>query len=331
MRKLATIKQIKEKRPIEGADLIESVRIDGWWCVSKKDEFQVDDKCIYFEVDSVLPIEPRFEFLRKTCYVNKDWIEGFRLKTVRFRGQVSQGLALPVGEFKDLELGKDVTDLLNVKKWDPPIPAQLAGEVKGNFPTFIKKTDQERIQNVYEEYTKFKDMEFEGTLKLDGSSCTIYYRDGEFGVCSRNLELKLDSEKNNSNTFVQIAKKYEHVLKGYGRNIAIQGEAMGPGIQGNREKLKEAEFFVFDIFDIDSHGYMTRLDRMDIVSQLGLKHAPVISSNETILDNTLDEILSKSEIKSLNHNIAEGIVWKCLKIPNVSFKAINNKFLLKEK
>jgi len=150
MRKLATLQKIAEIRPIEGADNIEVVVVGGWQCVAKKGEFSVGSPCVYLEVDSVLPMESRYEFLKKSSYVKKDWIEGYRLKTVRLRQQLSQGLALPLSLFSTSEVnlecpsGTDLTEILGVKLWDPPVPAKIAGQAKGNFPNFIRKTDQER-------------------------------------------------------------------------------------------------------------------------------------------------------------------------------------------
>lgn len=172
MRKLATIRKIADIQPIEGADAIEVATVDGWKVVVKRGEFNVGDLCVYFEIDSVLPIRPEFEFLRKGCYVKKDWLiteqnptgEGFRLRTIKLLGQISQGLVIPLETVPEKGItrafrfydengvhhrvvsheGEDVTDVIGVVKWDPPLPAQLSGRAKGNFPSFIPKTDQER-------------------------------------------------------------------------------------------------------------------------------------------------------------------------------------------
>lgn len=351
MRKLASIRRIIEIKPIEGADAIEAVRVDGWWVVSKKNEFQVGDLCVYFEIDSFLPVRPEFEFLRKSCFRSTKHLgDGFRLKTVKLRGQISQGLALPLNavsdplmKYSNLEHatpaeGQDVTEWLGVKKWEMPIPAQLAGQIKGSFPSFIRKTDQERIQNCYDEFSKkYKTMWFEASLKLDGSSMTVYWNNGNFGVCSRNLELK----ETEGNTFWKVATKYDFksVLEKYGKNIALQGELMGPGIQGNRENFSDHDFFLYDIWDIDNQKYFSQYERLCIYLELlnlapetFMKHVPVITLTQgpQIFDFSLDEILCLANTKSINHQIAEGLVFKAVD-GSVSFKAINQKFLLNEK
>ena len=342
MRKLASIRKIEEIKPIDGADAIEAVRVDGWWVVSKKDEFKVDDMCAYFEVDSFLPIRPEFEFLRKSCFRStKNLGDGFRLKTIKLRGQISQGLVLPIGTFQfpwfshvNVKEGHDLTEELGVQKWELPLSPQLAGKAKGNFPSFLKKTDQERIQNCYKEMKRdHADKLFEGSIKLDGSSMTVYLKDDVFGVCSRNLDL----QETEDNTFWKVARKnkFEEMLRAYGKNVAIQGELMGPGIQGNRENLPDHEFFLFDVWDIDGQNYYTSLESGDFVadcrdSGYKLETVPYVSMIR-IMEFSLEDILKKSDVKSLNHPVAEGIVYRSMEDSSVSFKAINNKFLLQEK
>jgi RNA ligase (TIGR02306 family) len=354
MRKLASIRRISEIKPIDGADAIEAVRVDGWWVVSKKGEFKVDDMCVYFEVDSFLPVRPEFEFLRKACFRSTRHLgDGFRLKTIKLRGQISQGLVLPLdtiatldGRFYQwylpnasdsndyLKEGDDVTEFLGVQKWELPLSPQLAGKAKGNFPSFLKKTDQERIQNCYGQMQRdHSNKLFEATLKLDGSSMTVYLKDGVFGVCSRNLDL----QETEDNTFWKVARKnkFEEMLRAYGKNVAIQGELMGPGIQGNRENLPDHEFFLFDVWDIDRHEYYTVMERLDFVEDcrdLGftIRVVPYLGLH-AIMTHTLDGILAMSEVESISHPVAEGVVYRSYEDGSVSFKAINNKFLLQEK
>ena len=339
MRKLASIRRIAEIKPIEGADSIEAVRVDGWWVVSKKGEFKVDDLCVYFEIDSFLPIRPEFEFLRKSCFRStKNLGDGFRLRTIKLRKQVSQGLALPCHIFPwfmhvNHKEGDDVTEFLGVQKWEVPLSPQLAGKAKGNFPSFIRKTDQQRIQNCYGDLVNtHREMLFEATLKLDGSSMTVYLNDGVFGVCSRNLDL----QETEDNTFWKVARKnkFEEMLHAYGKNVAIQGELMGPGIQGNRENLPDHQFFLFDVWDIDNQCYYTPMEAVDFAAdcdelEYKITQVPLLGVLH-IMNYSLEEILAMTDIKSLNHPIAEGIVYRAMD-GSTSFKVINNKFLLEEK
>lgn len=330
MRKLATIRTIKELLAIEGADRIKLAIVDSWKVVVAKG-LNVGDKVCYCEIDSFLPIKPEFEFLRKSCYRKLvDGQEGFRLKTVRLRGQVSQGLCIPLKELPQLadsKVGDDVSDILGIVKYEPPIPAQLAGVCKGNFPTFLKKTDEERIQNLSNEYQEYlaSGINFYAAEKLDGSSATFYLKDGEFGVCSRNLELK----ENADNSFWRVAKNLdiENKLKILPYNACLQGELIGEGIQGNPYKIKGQDVRFFNLFNIDTYELMPVDELKEFCQKAGLNIVPMFDIK---LPKTIDELLLKAEEKSALADVErEGLV---IRSPDgkISFKAISNKFLLNE-
>lgn len=334
-RKLASVRKIAEIKPIEGADNIELAIVDGWQCVVKKGEFKPDDLCIYFEIDSFLPILPPFEFLRASSYKKMGDKEGFRLKTIKLRGKTSQGLAIhaknvyitPDSQWKVYTIGADLTEDLGVLKYDPPIPAQLSGIMKGNFPSFIPKTDQERVQNIWNDI-KGSNETFEVTIKLDGTSCTYYLKDGMFGVCSRNMELVEDS----NNTLWKIAKEtgIEDLLKSRNLNIALQGEVIGEGIQGNLEGIKGQAFYLFDIWDIDEQRYLLPLERAAYVlaMQENHQHVPVLASRLLSDFKSLDDILVFADGASLYAPTREGIVFKSF-TSDLTFKVISNQYLLK--
>lgn len=192
MRKLATIRQVAAITAIPNADAIECVTVDGWRVVSKRGEFALGDLCVYFEIDSVLPERQEFEFLRKSSYVNNGKCQGFRLKTMRLRGQISQGLVLPLlSELATSQLGDDVTELLGVTIWEPVIPSELSDIVVGGMPSVIPHTDQERIQNLTADLAVWSqtEMQWEITEKLDGMSMTVFRNQAHVGVCTRNWEL----------------------------------------------------------------------------------------------------------------------------------------------
>jgi RNA ligase (TIGR02306 family) len=326
-RKLASIRQIKSIEPIPGADRIEKLTIDGWQLVSEKGNFKPGDLCVYFEIDSYLPIDERFEFLRKCCYkeIRELGQEGFRLRTIKLRGQVSQGLALPLDKFPEIvnpKVGDDVTEVLKVRKYEPPLPVQLSGSAKGFFPSFIPKTDVERIQNLFPDEIDVN-LRYEVSIKLDGTSMTVYYKDGNTGVCSKNLEL-VKSE----NAYWQGAEKTLEVLNKLKRNLAIQGELIGPGIQKNREKLTKVEFYIYNIFDIDKQEYFTSEERLKFIEENELNSVPVIGyiEPERICTFVLEDFKYWSIGKSLNSDCREGVVFKS---KNKQFKVINNEYLLK--
>jgi RNA ligase (TIGR02306 family) len=342
-RKLATVRIINDIQPIEGADMIELAIVDGWKVVVAKNVgHKVGDMVIYCEIDSFLPIKEEFEFLRKSSYKKMGDQEGFRLKTIKLRGQVSQGLILPISVLNPTGTniyvtpfeGLDVTEMLDIVKYEPPIPAELAGKVKGLFPSFIRKTDEERVQNLASEYEMYKTQNKEGmkfyvTEKLDGSSATFYFKDGVFGVCSRNLEL-IETE---GNTFWKVARelKLEESLGTLENNICLQGELIGEGIQGNPYKIKGQTVRFFNAFNIDTQDYLGLTEFITLVNGLKLETVPVLDTNFT-LPETIEEMLKVAEDKSiLNPSFdREGIVIRSSD-RTISFKAISNKFLLNEK
>ncbi|GAB1348102.1 RNA ligase (ATP) [Ignavibacteriales bacterium] len=334
MRKLATIQIISDVQPIEGADRIALASVLGWKVVIKKGEFNPGDSAVYCEVDSFLPVKPEFEFLRKSSYKKmSDGTEGFRLKTIKLRGVISQGLLLPVSSLPGYpevpQPGTDVTDILGIVKYEPPIPAQLAGEVKGPFPGFISKTDEERIQNLIDSLPNYKDSLFYVTEKVDGTSITIYLKDGQFGICSRNLELI----ENPENTYWRIVRELdlENKLRKLGRNIALQGELIGEGIQKNIYKLHGQTIKFFDAFDIDKYEYFDFSSFIKIIGDFGLATVPVID-NAFQLPETVDEILNLANGKSVLNPAAnrEGLVFRTTSGKRFSFKAISNNFLLSD-
>lgn len=224
----------------------------------------------------------------------------------------------------ELVEGLDLTEALGIQKWEAPIPAQLQGQAAGMFPTsLIPKTDQERIQNCFNDILR-GDYTYEVTMKLDGSSCTIFRWEGELRVCSRNLELKIN-EENKDNTFVAMALKIGDKIP---NGFAFQGELMGPGIQGNREGFTEHRFFVFDIYDIVNQRYLTSVERLSMTNDADILHVPVIAMSWTAPES-VDHGLELAEGPSINHKIREGLVWKCKQDPSFSFKTISNQFLLK--
>lgn len=356
MRKLVSIVKIDDILPIENADAIEAAVIGGWTVVVKKNEFHSGDRVLYFEVDSILPKGvPQFEFLmNRSCGVYStdegDNLEGHRLKTIKLRGKISQGLVIPIPvDWKTLPntstyIFKDENDesyLINedgdfsrpfgVKKYEKRISATLGGDVKGYFPSFIPKTDQERVQNLKREFAEYVNsgMQFEATEKLDGTSCTMFFNDGEFGVCSRNLELKNTTET----VYWEMARLYdvESKLVAYGRNIAIQGEIIGTGIQNNQYGLvNQRKFFVFDIYDIDNKRYFNSDERRDWCQEHDMLHVPVVSAEYKFdSPDVMDAIPIADGATNLNGTPREGIVFKSLSDPSVSFKIISNKWLLK--
>lgn len=337
-RKLASIRKINEIRPIPEADAIECAMVGGWPVVIKKGEFKPGDLAVYLEIDSWVPHELT-PFLSKGKEPREyNGVKGERLRTLKLRGQISQGLLLPSSILDDKGLwplagnpeGHDLSAQLGIQKWEPPIPAQLQGTMKGNFPSFIPKTDQPRVQNLTKELEAYRGRSFEVTEKLEGTSFTCYIHDDTFNVCSRNINLK-ESE---GNTYWSVARVYniEEKLREFGyQGLAIQSEIVGPGVQKNIYNLKEHQFFVFDVYDIKGGRYFTPQERRELCNQLGFKHAPFLGYFN-LIDTQMGDILSMADgFSKLNdQTLREGVVFKS-ECGTFSFKSISNQYLLKSK
>jgi hypothetical protein len=335
-RKLASIQKITEILPIEGADKIVCVKILGWQCVALKTEFSVNDKCVFFEIDSVLPIASWNDHLLKEP--NKP----LRIRSIRLKGTLSQGLALPLsilpqGEY---EVGQDVTQLIGVEKYEPQIPAELNGKVKGTRPSWIPKTDEPRIQSFPETLSELiMAGDVVGTMKMDGSSITCYIKNDIFGVTSRNMEL-IETDGNAYWKAVRENKIEEKMRKYFeGKNIAAQGELCGNSIQGNRMGEKMLVIYFYNLYDIDACRYLSDETLNNFTSACNLKRVPIVFIGKLSSDTTMNDLLEKANnLNYPNGTPAEGIVWrpKSETRSNVlngrlSIKTISNKYLEKYK
>lgn len=333
-RKMATVERIAEIRAIPDADKICSYRVKGWWVTDQVGKYEVDQLVIYCEPDSWIPTEIA-PFLSKGKEPREfNGIKGEKLRTIRLKKVLSQGLLLPleptcVNIESELFEGLDVSFPLGIQKWEAPINAQLAGLARGLLPAGLIKTDQERIQNIGSYLKYYVGKTFEVTEKLHGSSCTMYLDNAnDFHVCSRNLDLKFDE----NNSFWKAAIKYdvETKMKNAGmQGINIQGELIGEGINGNQYKV-DLEFHVFDMYDVNRCEYAPSFNRQQICEALGLKHVPVLEHSPLTIEDTVEIILQAAEgVSKLNGSNREGVVYKCVTEPSISFKAVSNSWLEK--
>ena len=315
-RKLASIQRVWKIEPIEGADRIELAHVLGWQCVVNKGQIQPMDTAVYFEIDSFLPIRPEFEFMRATSYRKTDIMgEGFRLRTMKFRGQISQGLLLPLGLFPeippDTEVGCDVTELLCVRKWEIEEKATTGGTVIGNLPYDIPHTDETRVQAEPELIHAFAGLEYYISTKMDGSSHSIGVDEDGFHVTGHNYEYKDDG----TSSFYNLVKErgYQESIENYMkekglRTLTIQGELCAPGIQQNRLRLTKPEWYVFTIRE---NGKRIGLKRMqEICVRLGMCTVPVeeIDSDLPAKYPTVESLLERADGNYPNGGKKEGIV-----------------------
>lgn len=354
MRKLASIKCIGALCPIEGRDRIELAQIDGWSVIVKKDEFHIGDKCVYIEIDSVLPPKPEFEFLR-----NKN----FRIKTMRMAGVISQGICFPLYVLPegDYVYDQDVTDILGVKQYEPTTDTEKPSTVKqvvnvkypkwlmrmkwfralvykrdhklaNGFPAFISKTDETRIQNI--PWILSDKYPWACTEKIDGQSGTfailkkksIFGTKYEYIVCSRNLRIW----KKDQSSYWAVSDRYdiENKLKDMLGNydwIAIQGECVAPKVQGNKYKVKESDLYVFNV--ITPFGRMGSIEAAAFVTDHGMKFVPIVEI-DYVLPDSIEEVIDYAHgMSAIGNTLREGIVFRS-QDGKKSFKVVDPLFLL---
>lgn len=326
-RKLASVQTVKAIKPIEGADRIEIVQILNWDCVARKGEYQVGDKVVYFEIDSLLPDIPAFEFLKGSSWSQK--LSKYKISTHKFRNQISQGLVIPISQaveiydqinpdYADTALpeemmnpveGTDLTELLKIEKYEPSVSNGALGDII-HHEWYIPKTDEERIQvcatDVLPAYMNSEQDDWYSSIKLDGTSCTVGLFDDAFLIGGRNQFYK---DENMYTTTVNkyfkngAKEKFENYRAINGIYVAFQGELCGPGIQGNKLGLKEKEWFIFNAFvsKTGKNGSYVKCDllyMLKLCEEFGLKHVPLIDAEdkfkfdpEETVDNTVEKLL----------------------------------------
>jgi len=352
---LATVQKILNITPIPEADAIETASILGWQVVIKKGEYKVGDLCVYIQIDTVVPETEYFDFLRERKY---------RVRTIKLRKQISQGLIVPLPEGKFNE-GDDVTEIIGVKKYEKPdnnperfekprmpkvwykkwfyifkynflykVFPSLQRKQRSKFPShLVGVTDEERIQNMPQVLTQYAGKLFVVSYKLDGSSITIIHSKvfgkSKFRICSRRFELH-DKKNDWHRVFVDTDFKYE-ILKLVQHfatdDIIVQGEAVGK-FNGNHHNLPNEQIRLFNIYVKGKR--LNQKEFIETCLKMNIPHCP--KYKEVVLNHTMEDILKESEIKDLlNPNTeVEGLVWRCVE-DNMSFKVINNKYLLQEK
>lgn len=361
MRKLATIQTIADIQPIPDADAIEVATIKGWKVVVKKNEFHIGDMVVYFEIDSLIPNTSITKFL-----MNKEDATEARLKTIKLRGQVSQGLIISIDDAKqmleelnggvadfDIEVGTDLSDLLHIEKYEPPVKYGNEGR-SIYWPFSISKTDEERIQNIPEILDKIveDDIHLCASVKLDGTSMTVINQPDGIHVAGRNNDFDKTDEIAYNNKYWSTAKEYkipevlEEAHNKTGKLYAVQGELVGPGIQGNKMNLDRLRYYIFNLFESnDSGSSWNKLGYNDLISfcdEYNLDHVPYVYSDLSLVEHgivTVDDILKFVEGTYRNdaegyfpnakeNQQREGLVFRTLD-HKFSFKVVNNLFLLK--
>lgn len=349
MRKLASIQYVHDITPIKNADRIELVHVLGWQVVCKKGEFHAGDHAVYFEIDSFLPMDERYSFLKNSSYKKSDILgEGYKLRTVTLRGELSQGLLLPLSDFPEIttdELGTDVTELLHVRKWDIEERATDSGTIIGSLPNGVPKTDETRVQVAPELIRELGNQPYYITTKMDGSSHSISIDDeGNFHVAGHSYEYADDGKS----SFYDLVKKngFEQKLRAYladhhFSSMTVQGEFCAPKIQGNPVKLKTPHWFVFTA--IADWKRLGMKETKDVCKALDAEMVPVTETGDHFDEKypTVEDVLARADREMYRIGMekvkAEGIVvrpvepvYSDLVCGYLSMKAVSNKYLLKK-
>lgn len=306
---------------IKGADYIVCATVvcgrgGKWQGIVKKHDFECGSLCVVYLPDSIIPPCKSMDFMQAT-----NW----RVKMRRFRGAPSEVVIMPYASIIrnnvqfDFCIGFDLTELVGVKKYYKPIPANLASNAKGNFPVFIPKTDEDNYQRIPEVVGTLQGHPYYVTEKADGSSTTAYKYKGQFGLCSRNWELQFKE----NNGFWQIAQKYD-VENKLPEGYAIQWETCGPGIQSNPMGLKEISGFAFSVYNIVEQRYLNMHEFISFCNDIKFPTVKILEKNAIFDKLCLTTIADRQYPNGMP---AEGVVIRSINNllvhKPISFKVIN--------
>ena len=317
---IAYIGKIVNISTIEGADFIDSATVvcgaGGKWvgCI-KKNQLSIGDLVEVYLQDALLPKTEEFEFMKSHKY---------KVSMKRFKGVPSEVLIMPL-TLENVNIGDDITKIKGIEKYSKPLSAQLSGIALGNFPTnIIPKTDEPNFQGVHHMIDTIIGLKYFATVKVDGSSGTIYRNDDHFGCCSRNLELKEDK----NNAIWRLAHKYNLINK-LENKYAIQFEMVGPSIQKNRLELKEIDLQCFNVWDITRRCYLDAEDWLSFCKNHKIPTVDILEWDSVFNFNSDDDLRKLAEGLYPNSKYQrEGIVIRPMKEMTIngdrlSFKVIN--------
>ncbi len=251
-------------------------------------------------------------------------------------GELSQGLLLPCSLLeRELHEGDDVTADLHLKKWVPKAELEAYIDLPDQlpFPSFVPRTNEERVQNLTLQLARLEGVEIIATEKRDGTSVTYIKFQDNFWVAGRSRIHTLLNASNNHYFGIKEEYKLEEKMRSYKKNIAIQGEITGPKIGGNRHGIDKNLFHVFKIYSIDESRYLPWEQVLEVCKDLDLPHVRVVFQGIVPKEKLTVEYFLKlaSDQHYENGKLAEGIVVLTNSEPRMSFKAISNLYLLEHK
>jgi RNA ligase (TIGR02306 family) len=336
--KLASVEIIEQLHPIEGADKIELATVLGWDVIVLKGSYQIGDRCIFIPIDTVADLtKPWFGMLKDT-----------RIKTIRLRGVYSQGLTVHPNQVDfelPTEIGTDVADSTGVSKYEKDTNIAIEGprhnrqSLFTSFPTsIISKTDEDNLRSRKQCLEELRGRSIYISKKMDGCSMTLIWKQGQFTLCSRNIVLYQTSDDNEvkinvDGTMVNFALEQNWHQRFKDANIAIQGEFCGPGLNGNRMKLADLSFYVFNIKDLDGRRYFSMEELQIFTNKEGFKMVPIMHTLECTPEHDIKFFQDMANAVRYGSKDGEGIVvrpitpfYSPILEKTFSFKVLNQKY-----
>ena len=373
---------VDEVKPIPNYDRVEHVRVGGWWMVCHKGDFHVGDKALYIETDSLVPSDDeRFAFLEPKKYkvktiklckvysqgllmplnlfpelrdkdVHEDVTKLLGIKYYVAEDNVRKAKSNPNAKYNNMcARNKNLAKKkwwkwLMKRAWGRKLLFVFFGRKKDNpkgFPTWIKKTDEDRIENCL--WMLDDKNPYVVTEKIDGTSTTVFLdttgRKPDFGVCSRNVrQVDMDEENYHSkdaggNVYWEMVVKYhmEDALKKIAnerdtKRVVIQGETYGEAVQANPYKISERRFAAFNL--ILDGVRLGSIEAKNILAEYEIPFVPIIDDNYILPDkDDFEEFKKSADGKSVINKkvLREGFVYRS-QDGQRSFKNVSRKFLM---
>jgi RNA ligase (TIGR02306 family) len=301
------------------ADKLELASVAGMtfqFCVGKG-QYKVGDIVVYFPIDSVLPdtLVEKFNIRNFLSGSKKD-----RLKTVKLRGEISQGFVYPMAAlFPDVpkSIGDDVTQELCVIKYEPPEVPCKAGRLLP-LPTGVSVYDIEGCERYFSVVEQLMDEPVFISEKVEGSNSAILLNRGEpIRYLQRRFEVQPDPSTEEIHDWIRVPQDSgltmiaEQILNDYSAHqVLIRSEMTGPSIQGNIYKLPKVSTFTFDI-QVNGR-YLDAEEFIFVTSKYNIKTAPIISVGKTLREwlNGRTVVQASSGKSMLYDTLREGIVIK---------------------
>lgn len=337
-RALATIAKIDKIYEHPNADRLEIALVRGWQVIVLKNNYSEGERVIFFEIDSFIPTYDEFSFLEKSCLREVEGVKGYRIKTVRLRGELSQGLVAKL-DFLDTitygdqwinePIGTDVTKLLGVLNYNDLITEynMKLGNLIPNH-SYVPKREEERVQNLVDEWDFYQQLRYYTTEKLEGMRCSIWK--------DRNEEIKYGTKNVLINTpdhpFVLAMNGLgiPDILKKIDEPLVLAGELIGPKIQGNYYKLAKHQFYAFTLYNYNTRKRKSYKEYSEFCYTHGIPMVPLIYFNIQLPKDPLTLVALANGKSRINQDVMrEGLIYRSIDT-NDGFKVVDNEFLINQ-